>query len=57
MSDNELKVCLKSIVFDLSKDEHESPEDGFRIGTLSNEDLYGEVVALITYYKDKSNGR
>jgi hypothetical protein len=57
MSDNELKICLKSIIFDLSKDEQKSPEDGFRIGTLSNEDLYGEVVALIRYYKDKSDGR
>lgn len=57
MSDNELKVCLKSIVFDMARDEQESPEDGFRIGTLSNEELYSEVLSLITYYKDKSDGR
>lgn len=57
MSDNELKICLKSIIFDLSKDEQKSPEDGFRIGTLSNEELYSEILGLITYYKDKSNGR
>lgn len=57
MSDNELKICLKSIVFDQSRDEQKSPEDGFRIGTLSNEELYSEILGLITYYKDKSNGR
>lgn len=57
MSDDELKICFKNLVFDLSKDEQKTPEDGFRIGTLSNEDLYGEVVSLIRYYKDKSDGR
>jgi len=55
MSDDELKICFKSLVFDLSKDENQSPEDGFRIGTLSNEDLYGEVLDLINYYKEKNN--
>lgn len=57
MSDDELKICFKNLVFDMSRDEQESPEDGFRIGTLSNEELYSEVLSLITYYKDKSDGR
>jgi hypothetical protein len=55
MTDEELKIGLKVLVFDDSRDEQETPEDGFRIGLLSNEDLYHEVENLINYYKNLLN--
>jgi hypothetical protein len=62
MTDAELKMELKILVFDNSIDEQETSEDGLRIGLLSNEGLYNEVKSLINYYKNiadesrKSNG-
>ena len=55
MTDEELKIGLKVLVFDDSRDEQETPEDGLRIGILSNEDLYHEIENLINYYKNLAN--
>lgn len=55
MSDNELKKELKILIFDESKDQQETSENGFRIGILSNEEILQEVVSLIEYYKEKNN--
>lgn len=51
MSDSELKTSLKQLVFDNSRDEHESPEDGLKIGLLNNQQLFNEVQSLMEYFK------
>ena len=55
MTDKEFVVCIKQLVFDESIDEQATPEDGFKIGIMSNEDLFDEVSNLILYYKEQAN--
>lgn len=53
MTDKEFVACIKQLVFDESRDEQETPEDGFKMGIMCNEDLLDEVSNLILYYKEK----
>ena len=53
MTDEEFKKKLKTLVFDEFRDEQESPEDGLKIGLLSNNDLYDEIESMMMYYKNK----
>ena len=53
MTNRELKLCLKNLIFSESLDEQETPQDGFNIGTLSNEGIFDGIVSLIDYYKTK----
>lgn len=55
MSDNELKICLKSLLFDETADELKTPQDGFNVGLLDNAELYRELFSLIQYYKKQAN--
>ncbi len=51
MTDKEFIVCIKKIVFDESRDEQETADDGFNIGVMDNEDLLENVESIISYYK------
>ena len=53
MKNRELKLCLKNLIFSESLDEQETPQDGFKIGTLSNEEIFEGVVSIIDYYKNR----
>ena len=55
MTDNELKICLKSLLFDETADELKTPQDGFNVGSLDNTDLYTGIFSLIQYYKKLAN--
>ncbi len=51
MTNKELKLQLKSLILSETLDEQKSIQDGFRIGTLSNEEIYNLIENLIHYYK------
>ena len=53
MTNEELKIKLKQLIFDESRDEQEFPEDGLRIGLLDNTELFNEVESLLNYYKNR----
>lgn len=56
MNDEELKDALKEIIFDESRDEQKTPEDGFAIGKLSNQDILNNIQSIIEYHKTSDNG-
>ena len=53
MTNRELKLCLKNLIFSESLDEQETPQDGFKIGILSNEEIYNKIENLMEYYKNR----
>ncbi len=53
MTNEELKIELKKLIFNESRDEQESIEDGLRIGLLSNKEIYNEIENLMQYYKNR----
>ena len=54
MTNEELKNKLKTLIFEESRDEQESPEDGLKVGLLSNTELYDEIESIMMYYKNIS---
>ena len=53
MKNKELKLRLKDLIFSESMDEQETPQDGFKIGALSNEEIFEAIVGIINYYKER----
>ena len=52
MTNEELKTELKKLIFEETRDEQKSVEDGLEVGLLSNQGIYDKIENLMEYYKN-----